>query len=412
MDSEFQQQEYQHHFRDLQKEFQHQKQRVNNLTRLRSAPSTYFESFLDAADIITNPGGASGGGKGDVSNTKGDFFNARPLSPETENLFSRFMSSMGEGSNSSQKLCEIPENSQMQPYSMAAVKDEQGKYKTPSQMTYQSSSKPPLGNQHSSVGILSTSHMKVALGGHNSNGASSLTRHSSSPAGFFDSLDIDGYGVLRGIDNYGDSNTGKHQVNYSSGQTSTTSGLVRQKSEVEEKIMRMNSLEETKFSNNQNNDGNYRNGVPISLWDDSSLSKSFSSIDGADDGGQFFTEKNSSENQIGQPRSRHPLLAHQLSLPNTSAEFSVMEKLLHFQDDVPLKIRAKRGFATHPRSIAERVRRTKISERMRKLQDLVPNMDKQTNTSDMLDLAVNYIKDLRKQVKTLNGNREKCTCPK
>lgn len=33
-----------------------------------------------------------------------------------------------------------------------------------------------------------------------------------------------------------------------------------------------------------------------------------------------------------------------------------MEKYLQFQDSVPCKIRAKRGCATHPRSIAERVR--------------------------------------------------------
>ncbi|PWZ25983.1 Transcription factor bHLH130 [Zea mays] len=76
-----------------------------------------------------------------------------------------------------------------------------------------------------------------------------------------------------------------------------------------------------------------------------------------------------------------------------------IEKFLQFQDDVPCKIRAKRGCATHLRNIAERVRRTKISERIRKLQELVPNMDKQTNTSDMLDLAVDYIKDLQRQVK-------------
>ncbi|XLS78759.1 hypothetical protein HN51_062984 [Arachis hypogaea] len=47
------------------------------------------------------------------------------------------------------------------------------------------------------------------------------------------------------------------------------------------------------------------------------------------------------------------------------------------------------------------VRRTKISERMRKLQDLVPNMDKQTNTADMLDLAVDYVKELQNQVEVL-----------
>ncbi|XAR57482.1 hypothetical protein NMG60_11025642 [Bertholletia excelsa] len=51
-----------------------------------------------------------------------------------------------------------------------------------------------------------------------------------------------------------------------------------------------------------------------------------------------------------------------------------MDKLL--EDSVPCRVRAKRGCATHPRSIAERVRRTRISDRLRKLQELVPNMDK------------------------------------
>ncbi|MFS8011876.1 putative transcription factor bHLH family [Helianthus anomalus] len=101
-------------------------------------------------------------------------------------------------------------------------------------------------------------------------------------------------------------------------------------------------------------------------------------------------------------------LTHQLSLPT---ELSVKEKLMHFQDNVPLRSRAKRGCATHPRSIAERVRRTRISERMRKLQDLVPNMDKQTSTADMLDLAVEYIKELQNQVETLSDRQRKCTCP-
>ncbi|KAL0365797.1 UNVERIFIED_CONTAM: Transcription factor [Sesamum radiatum] len=73
-----------------------------------------------------------------------------------------------------------------------------------------------------------------------------------------------------------------------------------------------------------------------------------------------------------------------------------MEKLLG--DSVMCRVRAKRGCATHPRSIAERVRRTRISDRIRKLQELVPNMDKQTNTADMLDEAVAYVKFLQKQI--------------
>ncbi|GAB4844786.1 hypothetical protein Ancab_038175 [Ancistrocladus abbreviatus] len=85
-----------------------------------------------------------------------------------------------------------------------------------------------------------------------------------------------------------------------------------------------------------------------------------------------------------------------------------MEKLL--EDSVPCRVRAKRGCATHPRSIAERVRRTRISDRIRKLQELVPNMDKQTNTADMLDEAVEYVKHLQQQIQELTEHQKKCKC--
>lgn len=39
---------------------------------------------------------------------------------------------------------------------------------------------------------------------------------------------------------------------------------------------------------------------------------------------------------------------------------------------------------------------------MKRLQDLVPNMDKQTNTSDMLDETVEYVKSLQQKVQELN----------
>ncbi|KAL5066623.1 hypothetical protein RYX36_017510 [Vicia faba] len=101
-------------------------------------------------------------------------------------------------------------------------------------------------------------------------------------------------------------------------------------------------------------------------------------------------------------------LETQYSLPQTSME---MDKLMHIpQDSVPCKIRAKRGCATHPRSIAERERRTRISGKLKKLQDLVPNMDKQTSYSDMLDLAVQHIKGLQTQVQKLHEDLESCTC--
>ncbi|KAK7404216.1 hypothetical protein VNO78_04907 [Psophocarpus tetragonolobus] len=80
-------------------------------------------------------------------------------------------------------------------------------------------------------------------------------------------------------------------------------------------------------------------------------------------------------------------------------------------DEMEVKgVRAKRGCATHPRSIAERVRRTRISDRIRKLQQLVPNMDKQTNTADMLDEAVAYVKFLQKQIEELSEHQRRCKC--
>jgi len=54
--------------------------------------------------------------------------------------------------------------------------------------------------------------------------------------------------------------------------------------------------------------------------------------------------------------NRPPRLTHHLSLPKTLTDLSDMEKLLFEDTVIPCRIRAKRGCATHPRSIAERVR--------------------------------------------------------
>ncbi|KAH9783873.1 transcription factor bHLH128 [Citrus sinensis] len=104
-------------------------------------------------------------------------------------------------------------------------------------------------------------------------------------------------------------------------------------------------------------------------------------------------------------------LDSQFTMPQTSLEMATVDNLLNIpEDSVPCKIRAKRGCATHPRSIAERERRTRISRKLKKLQDLVPNMDKQTSYSDMLDLAVQHIKGLQNQVENLHKDLEHCTC--
>ncbi|KAJ6840105.1 transcription factor UNE12-like [Iris pallida] len=68
------------------------------------------------------------------------------------------------------------------------------------------------------------------------------------------------------------------------------------------------------------------------------------------------------------------------------------------------RVRARRGQATDPHSIAERLRRERIAERIRALQELVPNTNK-TDRAAMLDEIVDYVKFLRLQVKVLSMSR-------
>ncbi|KAK9048071.1 hypothetical protein SSX86_032966, partial [Deinandra increscens subsp. villosa] len=68
------------------------------------------------------------------------------------------------------------------------------------------------------------------------------------------------------------------------------------------------------------------------------------------------------------------------------------------------RVRARRGQATDPHSIAERLRRERIAERMKALQELVPNVNKADKAS-MLDDIVEYVKFLQLQVKILSMSR-------
>ncbi|XP_074285770.1 uncharacterized protein LOC141611194 [Silene latifolia] len=67
-----------------------------------------------------------------------------------------------------------------------------------------------------------------------------------------------------------------------------------------------------------------------------------------------------------------------------------------------IHVRARRGQATDSHSLAERVRREKISERMRYLQDLVPGCNKITGKAGMLDEIINYVQSLQRQVEFLS----------
>nr|GEU52263.1 transcription factor bHLH130-like isoform X1 [Tanacetum cinerariifolium] len=190
----------------------------------------------------------------------------------------------------------------------------------------------------------------------------------------------------------------KNEMGFSSSSL-TSSGILPRIPENESKVMDLKS-------------GRDDGGFGSHSWDDSdilsdSFLKDFGEIDQSKLSSSNPSENQARQNDVGRIRAPSTLV-HHMSLPSSTAE---LDKLLHFQDSVPLRSRAKRGCATHPRSIAERVRRTRISERMRKLQELVPNMDKQTNTADMLDLAVDYIKELQKEAESLSDHHAKCTCP-
>ncbi|KAE8670218.1 Transcription factor bHLH49 [Hibiscus syriacus] len=67
-----------------------------------------------------------------------------------------------------------------------------------------------------------------------------------------------------------------------------------------------------------------------------------------------------------------------------------------------IHVRARRGQATNSHSLAERVRREKISERMRLLQEIVPGCNKITGKAVMLDEIINYVQSLQQQVEFLS----------
>lgn len=64
-------------------------------------------------------------------------------------------------------------------------------------------------------------------------------------------------------------------------------------------------------------------------------------------------------------------------------------------------VRARRGQATDRHSVAERLRRERIGEKMKMLQSLVPGCDKLTGKV-LLDEIINYVQSLQSQVEFLS----------
>lgn len=67
-----------------------------------------------------------------------------------------------------------------------------------------------------------------------------------------------------------------------------------------------------------------------------------------------------------------------------------------------IQVTARRGHATDSHSLAERVRRQKISDRMNMLQNLVPGCSKITKKALVLEEIINYVQSLQNQVEILS----------
>ncbi|CAA7036395.1 unnamed protein product [Microthlaspi erraticum] len=84
------------------------------------------------------------------------------------------------------------------------------------------------------------------------------------------------------------------------------------------------------------------------------------------------------------------------------------EETMTIEDDIHQKprdvvhVRAKRGQATDSHSLAERVRREKINERLKSLQDLVPGCYKTMGMAVMLEVIIEYVRSLQNQIEFLS----------
>ncbi|KAJ4843654.1 hypothetical protein Tsubulata_010152 [Turnera subulata] len=216
-------------------------------------------------------------------------------------------------------------------------------------------------------------------------GAGSLVRQRSSPAGFLSHLapeNVTGFTITNGSGGYNSRNgsNGGHPVSRLKSQLSFTRQDSLSHISEDSVVEGISSS-----SGHQNSTHSYPTaGFTMEPWENAN-SFVFSgppSKQARTSDGDIYSCFNALENQL-----------------QATIEMGSMDKLLNIpEDSVPCKIRAKRGCATHPRSIAERERRTRISGKLKKLQELVPNMDKQTSYADMLDLAVQHIRGLQNEV--------------
>ncbi|KAL6963854.1 hypothetical protein U1Q18_034860 [Sarracenia purpurea var. burkii] len=117
-----------------------------------------------------------------------------------------------------------------------------------------------------------------------------------------------------------------------------------------------------------------------------------------EEGESKITEQNSNNSKNTSGNNNNNNIKRENSA-DTSKDNS---KVSEVQKPDYIHVRARRGQATDSHSLAERVRREKISERMKYLQDLVPGCNKITGKAGMLDEIINYVQSLQRQVEFLS----------
>ncbi|GMI88176.1 hypothetical protein HRI_002486900 [Hibiscus trionum] len=118
-----------------------------------------------------------------------------------------------------------------------------------------------------------------------------------------------------------------------------------------------------------------------------------------DDSKRIKSSEEEGESKITGPNTNKSNNNKKETSGDTSKENS---KVSEVQKPDYIHVRARRGQATDSHSLAERVRREKISERMKYLQDLVPGCNKITGKAGMLDEIINYVQSLQRQVEFLS----------
>ncbi|KAL9331638.1 hypothetical protein ACSQ67_001248 [Phaseolus vulgaris] len=379
-------------------QLQQQHQPNSGLLRFRSAPTQVLANFKQAeASINSNPW--------EGSEPLLRFFNSGDTLDTTSPTLREFVDNKVSNDNKQPQESTISSSSSsLSPLS-----------RMNSQQGYSTSVLPSGYPRHDST-VTVTSSMMMGSMGMDQSGKSfnpNLLRQSSFPSGnFSNNISFhNGYDAMKGVENFGGVNGNDGELRISMNRMknhisfsprSPSLGILSPTSKMGSEGLRVTSPEDGRQGGSNGDATYYGPGFPCASWNETPNPK---------------RQRNSNDellsgDQNGELGNQVHSLSHHLSLPRTSSDMFAMDNLLQFNDSVPCKIRAKRGFATHPRSIAERVRRTRISERIRKLQELVPNMEKQTSTAEMLDLAVDYIKNLQNQFKTLSERRAKCKCIK